>query len=854
MAYAEMTRTTEEAIELSGPWKVAQYEATDVVDRAPDIEGLEWIPATVPSSVHYDLIKAGKLGNPYASSGAAEAAAWVAASDWVFQTSFTVDQATIDSGVLALDLDGVDTFSDIWLNGRLVGRTANAYRSYQFPLASDVIRVGVNDLVIHVKAHRRMIADQAATTQAHLGTSGKLPGLFAKSLLRRYQRSFFNGAGLLNLGSEVLGIGLYKPLRLVVLPPTRVVDLHFRVDEVSPSAASATAVVTLERGESVSGELTVAATLIDSDTGQPVATRKVTTTSRTADVSLAVADPKLWWPHGYGVPNLYQLELEVSDGDTVVFRTARTVGLKKVELARKISNGRPTFQFVVNGVKVWVRGQNPIPIDYIAVHGPDAAYDRLLRLVIEYNGNMVRIWGGGGLENEHFYGTCDRLGIMVWQDFFLHSATYPDYDEAWVEEFRQESVELVARLRNHASLSLLSGGNEQEQGWDEWGWQGELDRFYGEPLIKELLPKVAAEGAPEIPYITNSPHGGSIEASPAEGEMHCWGNYINATKDPLFITETCWNIHSYSRPETLAATMGLDLEEFSELGWPGKWAERTRLPLITKYPYSDYFASRTLTQYLRSLEIEHLQADYFALKSLRLTAPSLTGIIYWSFNKGGPLFEFGCVDYLGYPLMNFYAVKRLFADVVVGIYRDIEDIRVVASNLRGEAVSAQLHLTHFDPKGVAIRTWDTDVVLEPGKTTRLAEVDSYYSKIVDRTREIVHAQLLIDGSVVSEDTLYFVPLAEVEVQSQPVTAAVAAAGKDAWGSETWTVELSSSSVQKLVQLEGNQKWLFSDNYFTLVPGHSKVVTVSLLERTSSDSPTLAVSALEVPGVQTFDLS
>lgn len=849
-----MTSSTVKMIDLSGPWQVAQYTPEAQTTSPPDLQGLDWLPATVPSSVHYDLMKAGKLANPFASSADAAAADWVCAADWVFRRTFTLEQTEFGQDLIALEFDGVDTFSDVWLNGQRVGQTANALRSYRFVVPAGSLRTAENELVIHVKAHRRMIADQVPAAKEHLFTARNPYSYAGKSLVRRYQRSFFGGASLLNLGTEVLGIGLYKPVRLLVLPRTRSEDFHFQVETVSSDLVTASVAVTLAKANPVEGGLTVTATLFDPD-GETAARASTTTTGTEAVLSLRILDPKLWWPHGYGPANLYSLRLEVADGLKPCSTTERRVGLKQVKLVRDTPTGRRTFQFVVNGTNIWARGQNLIPIDYIAVHGGDERYDRLLRLVVEGNGNLIRIWGGGALENEHFLDVCDELGIMLWQDFFLHSTTYPDYDAAWVEEFRRESVELVRHLRNHACLSLLCGGNEQEQGWDEWGWQGDLDRFYGEPLIKDLLPELSAAEAPEIPYITNSPHGGQIEASPAEGEMHCWGNYINATKDPLFITETCWNLHSYSRRETLAATMDLDLDQFNDIGWPEKWVALTKLPLITKYPYSDYFTSRTLAGYLRSLEIEHLQADYIALKTLRLMAPSLTGIVNWSFNKGAPLFEFGCVDYLGYPLMNFYAIKRLFADLVVGVYRDINDIHVVASNLTDSSVSAQLHLTHFDCKGSVLQTWNQPATLGPNRVTRIANLDSYYQNVVDRTQEVLHARLEVGGQVVSEDTLFFVPLAEVEVATaSPVSVQLTGKGQDSWGSQSWALQLGSSTVHKLVMIEGNQQLLCSDNYFTLVPGSTKRLSVSLLHRTSTATFELSVSSLGVPGEQTVNLS
>ena len=228
-----MSVTVQEEIDLSGSWSVAQLP--DGTTELPSLEGLEWLPATVPSSVHYDLVKVGKLENPFASSAAAEAAAWVCATDWIFRRSFTLNKGDAGAGLLSLEFEGIDTFADIWLNGSLLGQSANAYRSYRFPLPPGVVRVGKNELVVHVKAHRRMIADQVPAAREHLYTARNPHSYSGKSLLRRYQRSFFGGASLLNLGTEVLGIGLYKPVRILRHPETRVKDFHFQVETVSPA-------------------------------------------------------------------------------------------------------------------------------------------------------------------------------------------------------------------------------------------------------------------------------------------------------------------------------------------------------------------------------------------------------------------------------------------------------------------------------------------------------------------------------------------------------------------------------------------------------------------------------------------
>jgi len=828
--------------ELTGEWRLARYDGGD---GPVDLSGLEWIAATVPGAVHYDLVRAGELANPFASSAAALDSHWVARSDWLYRTSFILDETALEHRI-AVVFDGVDTYADVRLNGELIGRTANAYRAYAFD-AAGAARSGENELVVHVKGHHRMIEGKIAQAREKLQHPEGVEGLLGKSLIRRYQRNFFTNSSLLNLGTGVLGIGVYKPVRVHLRPDVEIVDAHLTVQALSDEEAAVRVEAAFDRAGSVTGALAVRASLTDPETGETVASATTEARGERAVLDLTVAEPKSWWPRGYGDPALYRLTVTVADGETVLGSTSKQVGLRQVELVRQEANGKPTFHFRLNGKRIHVRGTNLIPLDYIKVHGDWPDYERLLRIVENGNVNLIRIWGGGAIESQRFYDACDERGIMLWQDFYLHSNLYPDYDDEFVEEFRQESTELLSRIRGHACLTLLCGGNEQREGWDEWQWKDRVDRFYGEPLVTEVVAKIAAELCPELPYIDNSPHGGAWSQSPVVGEGHVWGNFFNAHKDPQFVTETCWGQESYSRPETLAEVMGLDVDELSGQGWPEKWTKLTKLPIFTKFPYTSYHNVGGLRAYLRGLELEQAYADYHAMSMFRLRSSSCGGFVYWSLNKGGPLFQFGCVDYGGRPMVSYYVLSRIYADLVVGVYRDIDDIRVVASNLSTAAVPAQVRLRHLHVDGRVLGEWETELTLEPGGTTRVRDLAGYYPAVVDRTREVVHAQLLVAGRVVATDMLLLCPVAEV-VSLPGAVAATAVRDGDGW-----QLEVRGTGVSKMVEIEGNARFLFSDNYFPLVPGETKRIRVDILDARVGENPALTVTSLDAPGAQTLSL-
>lgn len=837
-------------LDLSGTWRAARLDPQHrTPDGPPATDALSFLDAVVPGAVQYDLVRAGELENPYGGTEAAFAAQWVSDSDWVYRTRFDADPAAAPRW--ALEFDGIDTFADVWLNGVHLGSTANAYRRYRFELSPGDLRAEGNELLVHVKAHGSMITDMIPEARERLGHTDGVEGKLGKSLIRRYQRSFFSGnSSLLNVGTGILGIGVHRPVRLLALGPVEVTDVFLRTLSLDEHLASVEVEVAVDTAGADPAGLTVEVELGGpDDAAVVVATAAVPLGGDGPErVRLEVPDPRPWWPRGYGDPTRYPLRVRVARGATVLAQAERQVGIRTVELREAEPSGRPTFQLVVNGTPLYVRGTNYIPVDYLKVHGGPADYRRFFELIVAGNNNLVRMWGGGAIESDDFYDECDRRGIMIWQDGYLHSNTYPDYDPDWVEEFRQESREMIVGMRRHPCLVVLCGGNEQREGWDEWQWKDQIDRFYGEKLITETIPELVAELEPGVPYVDNSPHGGAWSQSPVYGEGHIWGSFFNSYKDPLFVTETCWSLESYSRPETLEEVMGLDVDAFSGLGWTEKWTKHTGRPMLTKFPYTGYHNTGGLRPYLHGLELEQAFADHHALTNFRLHGSSCHGIVYWSFNKGGPLFQFGAVDYRLRPLMSHYFVARLFRDVVVDVYRDVDDVRVLASNASTRPVQAELELVHLTTAGEELGRWSASKEIPAGGLVRLLDLEGHYRTVVHRDREVAFARLTVDGEPVSDQILLFCPLVELVT---PQAGLSVEPRRVADGD--WELEIRTDGVSKLVQIEGTDGLILDDDYFPLVTGLPRTVRVRALERTGLPV-TLRVSSLDDEVVQEVHLT
>jgi beta-mannosidase len=378
-----------------------------------------------------------------------------------------------------------------------------------------------------------------------------------------------------------------------------------------------------------------------------------------------------------------------------------------------------------------------------------------------------------------------------------------------------------------------------------------MDKFYGEKLIREDIPQLAKKICPDLPYIYNSPHGGKWAQSPVEGECHNWGNFYNCTKDPVFVTETCWSDESYSRPETLKKYMGLDVDapEFTTLGWSKLWQKQTHLGIHNRMPYTSWFTVETLRAYLHNLELEQLRADYSALSEYRYRSPSNSGVVYWSFNKGGPLFQFGCVDYGGYAMMPYYAVKRIFAPIGVYAYRDVSDIIIMLSNHNPDSAPVSVEAYHLDKKGHELGTWKWELHSEAGALVRVARLEHLYQQVHERTEEVIYVRACQGNKPVAEDMLFLCPFREYEGEYKPLILK-----SEKLGDEKWQVTIASESPVRLVELESNHKLLYTDNYFPLIQGKDKVVELSILERTGNDPVKLSAGILGAPNTQSITLN
>ena len=142
--------------------------------------------------------------------------------------------------------------------------------------------------------------------------------------------------------------------------------------------------------------------------------------------------------------------------------------------------------------------------------------------------NMLRVPGIGCYESEEFYELCDRLGILVWQDFMFANLDYPESDEQFMEGVRREAIQLLDRLASRPSLAVLCGGSEVAQQVAMLGLDPQLANG---PLYGELLPSLVAQAGVDAPYVPSTPWGGELPFRPGAGVANYYG--VGAYLRPL---------------------------------------------------------------------------------------------------------------------------------------------------------------------------------------------------------------------------------------------------------------------------------------------------------------------------------
>ena len=463
-----------------------------------------WLPAVVPGDVHLDLMAAGIIADPFFGLES-DHCLWMEEKDWWYRTTFCLPEAEkIKSEKhVYLVFHGLDTFATIYLNGDRVGSHQNMFIPLRIDITSK-LRSGENDL-------RVCLASPSYAPNIH--RDSLLARTPPQRLCTRKSQSCYGW----DIAPRLVTIGIWRPVEILICDSVEIMDAWIRTEQITGTTAQVVLDFSIAWHEDRPRRI-IADLKVFNQTRQIEFTLDASMTHRAE--SFVLENAPLWWPHNHGSPTLLPYSIILSSDHQEMDRSAGRFGVRTIEMIEKPQGvNKRGFYFKVNGKSIFLKGVNWTPCDAIYARIDDDRYQRLLHKTVESNINTLRVWGGGIYESPTFYDLCDRLGILVWQDFMFACGVYPQ-DDAFLGEVKAEAENIVKQLRNHPSLFIWCGDNEVD-----WVYlQENVSDFWQNRINRETLVRVCQELDPSRPYIPSSPfskdHDHPNDA--ASGDVHLW--------------------------------------------------------------------------------------------------------------------------------------------------------------------------------------------------------------------------------------------------------------------------------------------------------------------------------------------
>ena len=357
------------------------------------------------------------------------------------------------------------------------------FREYTFPVGDALLFGQENRLVIQVLSP---LGHTASTSKKGIYPEDDA----TRMLLRKSQ---------MNWGWDFCGhcltVGLWKSIYLKTCDEAALSDARLTTETLDAKEAKLHLSCTVQNG---SAEDEVEIKL--SAKGVPVCIHRLTA-DEARDFSFTLKEPRPWWPRPYGDPFLYDVCIQLLHGGATVDKKEFHFGLRIVELQQNYEDGGRSFLFRINDRRLFLRGANWVPLNCIYAEIRSEDYDPVFARVLDSNLSMLRIWGGGIYESEHFLDLCDKHGILVFQDMMLACGIFPQ-DEAFLRLVYEEVSEVVRRNYNRACIVMWSADNELDEAYR---WYDKLEEFPTNRVNREAVQRAVLENDTSRPFLVSSP-------------------------------------------------------------------------------------------------------------------------------------------------------------------------------------------------------------------------------------------------------------------------------------------------------------------------------------------------------------
>jgi beta-galactosidase/beta-glucuronidase len=811
-----------------GNWKIRR--STDVKSKGEEISkpgyvNDDWVVATVPGTVLVSYWNSGALPDPNYGDNQLMISESFFNSDFWYRNEFQIP-SDFKGERMFLNFDGINWKAEIFLNGEKIGRIDGAFIRGTFDV-SDLIKPGqINSIAVLIKKNDNIGVIKEATATYHDKNGGILgadnPTYHASigwdwiPTIRGRNIGIWNDVFLSATGS----VTIEDPLITtdLKLPDTTAADINIDVTLQNHKPKTVNGILTGTYGD----------IKFEQEISLDPSSSKLVKLNPTNNPKLHLLNPKLWWPKGYGEPNLYNVELIFKTTDGISDKKEFKSGIRKMTFIET----NQILNIYINGRRFIARGGNwGFPESNLEYRGRE--YDIAVAYHADMNFNMIRNWVGQTADDE-FFEACDRHGIMIWQDFCLaNPADGPDPDNP--QMFIDNARDVIKRIRNHPSMAIYVGRNEGNP----------------PPVIDTVLRLMINELHPGLHYISNSASGvvsggGPYRALPVRDYFLLYGyNKLHSERgmpnvmtfeslkqtlpeSALWPQNSLWGMHDYCLESAQSAASFNQMIEtgFGKAGDAKKFTEHAQW--INYNGYRGMFEGRSLYR---------------------------QGLLLWMSHPAWPSMVWQTYDYYLEPTAAYFGCKKACEPIHIQWNPVFDNIEVVNNNARNRTgLTAKAQLINMDGSV----QWEKETRLDCKEDSTAICFKLEFPKSLSSVHFI--RLILKQGDKNISENLYWRGLVDGNYQALnnlPViklqnSTKVVRSGKD-WILTT-SIKNNTGVPALMIRLKVIGKnsasrilpVFYSDNYISLMPGETRVITMNLKdEDTLGEEPVVEISGYNI---------
>lgn len=764
------------------------------------------LTTNIPNEVHLDLYKNKLIPHPFFGDNEKQIQ-WIGEQNWIYEKEFDIDSATLGKENVEIEFDGIDTYSEIYLNEQLILQADNQFRTW---------KVNVKPLLQPVKNKLKIFIYSPFEIEKQ---KAQKYGFQPPSDSRIFTRKAAYVYGW-DWSPRIVTSGIWKPIKLVAWNGPRLKDVFIIQDSLTERKAYLTA-----RFESSSNKQTEISLFVYGNRKEI----KAKEGDQTVEIKFEIDNPELWWPNGLGKQKLYDIDCSLMHNDFGIQTITKKIGLRTVELVQETDSIGKSFYFKINDVPIFMKGANYIPLQILGNEIDTNKYERLLNDVAESNMNILRVWGGGIYEHDIFYDLCDEKGILVWQDFMFANGMYPA-DPSMLSNIQIEAEEQINRLRNHPSIALLCGNNEIAEAWVNWGWRNNYTVEQQQKMVNDynqifhkLLPDLVTQLSPQIPYWASSPQfGRGDKRNLSEGDSHYWGVWhdeepfeMYEKKVPRFMSE--FGFQSYPSLKTLSNWFDEKELHYNSQVLQNHQKHPKGNELIKKYMEHDYIVPENFSSFIYVSQLLQAEGIALGIEAHRRAKPYCMGSLYWQLNDCWPVVSWSGIDYEGRWKALQYFVKKSFAPVLISTELEENILKIFVVNDNNFFVKGNLKIDVIDFEGNSLLSESASCLLKPKSSTVIHNIDLNKWAHIDKTRHLISLKITSDERIIAEKIFYFVKPKELKLYEPQINLIIEKSDS------CYNINISSNVLAKNVFIESSIYGKFSDNYFDLLPGEEKTI-------------------------------